>query len=97
MADEHVSGCDLCGATVSFHLTGQSNISFLSSFLLLFFLICFLLCVMSRWTTQAWASGSQERFLLYTTYQHIPYLVTIVNCTDVGSATASFKDLVTVA
>ena len=30
-------------------------------------------------------------------YQHILYIVAIVDCTHVGSATASFKDLVTVA
>ena len=27
-------------------------------------------------------------------YQHIPYLVAIVDCNQVGSATVSFKDLV---
>ena len=30
-----------------------------------------------------------------TKYQNVPYLVAIVDCTHVGSATAYFKDLVT--
>ena len=33
--------------------------------------------------------------VIYYTYQHVPYLVAVVDCIHVGSATASFKDLVT--
>ena len=45
------------------------------------------------------SEGSPRLFLtyfllLYTTHQHIPYHVVIVDCNHVGPATVSFKDVV---
>ena len=42
-------------------------------------------------------NSSNLFIVVHYTYQHMPHLLIIVDCTRVGSATASFNGLVTVA
>ena len=91
--------------------TDQSNIvvvklkkKFFSRFMLFVCLFCYI-CKLysSAWKVRIRVSGTQgclnttSILLVYYINQHVPYVVAFVNCSHVGSATASFKGLITVA
>ena len=46
--------------------------------------------------SRSFKPSSNLFIVVHKIYHHMPYLITILDCAHVGSATASFKDLVTV-